>query len=86
MDYLYKLPEEKFTDLPENNDESNTETVSESIQRISLHFLGHTGQIYLIKRELGKGGYFVAGVKKKSRDASRIKWLNWWNVHKENYQ
>jgi hypothetical protein len=86
LDYLYKLPERKFTDLPENNDESNSETVSESIQRISLHFLGHTGQIYLIKRELGKGGYFVAGVKKKNRDVSRIKWLNWWNAHKENFQ
>ncbi|MFX0207702.1 MAG: hypothetical protein ACFFDT_17065 [Candidatus Hodarchaeota archaeon] len=85
FDYLYNLPEEKFTELPEKNDESNTETLSELIQRISLHFLGHTGQIYLVKRELGKGGYFVTGVKKKHRDTSRIKWLEWWNDNKENY-
>ncbi|MFW9914113.1 MAG: hypothetical protein ACFFGZ_00760 [Candidatus Thorarchaeota archaeon] len=77
--YLYNLPKEKFTELPENNDQSNTETLSELIQRISLHFLGHTGQIYQIKRELGKGGYFVTGVKKKNREASRAKWLTWWN-------
>lgn len=79
MSYLYDLPEEKFNELPENNDQKNTETVSESIQRISLHFLGHTGQIYQIKRELGKGGYFVTGVKKKNRETSRTKWLTWWN-------
>ena len=83
--YLYNLPEEKFTELPEHNDENNTETVSELIQRISLHFLGHTGQIYLVKRELGKGGYFVAGLKKKNRDTSRIKWLEWWNKNKAKY-
>ncbi len=86
INYLYNLPEEKFNDLPENNDKSNSETVSELIQRISLHFLGHTGQIYMIKRELGKGGYFVAGVKKKNRETSRIKWLNWWNNNEGNYQ
>lgn len=84
--YLYNLPEEKFTELPENNDDSNTETLSELIQRISLHFLGHTGQIYQVKRELGKGGYFVTGLKKKQRDSSRIKWLDWWNKNKEKYQ
>ncbi|MFX0181942.1 MAG: hypothetical protein ACFE95_02570 [Candidatus Hodarchaeota archaeon] len=83
--YLNDLPTEKFNELPENNDQSNTETVSELIQRISLHFLGHTGQIYLVKRELGKGGYFVTGVKKKNRDTSRNKWLDWWNKNKQNY-
>lgn len=86
INYLYNLPEDKFTELPEHNDESNTETLSELIQRISLHFLGHTGQIYLVKRELGKGGYFVAGLKKKNRDTSRIKWLEWWNKNKVNYK
>ena len=86
IDYLYNLPEEKFNELPENSDRSNAETVNELIQRISLHFLGHTGQIYLIKRELGKGGFFVAGVKKKNRETSRIKWLKWWSDNKEKYQ
>ncbi|MFQ5979129.1 MAG: hypothetical protein ACE5OZ_13465 [Candidatus Heimdallarchaeota archaeon] len=79
IDYLYNLPEEKFNELPENNDKRNTETVSELIQRISLHFLGHTGQIYYVKREIGKSGAFVAGVKKKNREESRAKWITWWD-------
>ena len=86
VNYLYNLPEEKFTNLPEHNEESNTETLSELIQRISLHFLGHTGQIYQVKRELGKGGFFVTGLKKKNREASRIKWLEWWDNNREKYQ
>ncbi|MHA1938512.1 MAG: hypothetical protein ACXACD_14135 [Candidatus Thorarchaeota archaeon] len=85
FEYLQNLPEEKFLELPEQNSGSNTETLCELIQRISLHFLGHTGQIYWIKKELGKGGYFVTGIKKKQRDDSRIKWHKWWNENKKNY-
>ncbi|UCG00314.1 MAG: hypothetical protein JSW11_11765 [Candidatus Heimdallarchaeota archaeon] len=85
INYLNNLSEEKFMELPEHNEKRNTETLNELIQRISFHFLGHTGQIYLVKRELGKGGYFVAGLKKKNRDASRIKWLDWWNKNKDTY-
>ncbi|MHA2232987.1 MAG: hypothetical protein ACXAB4_10885 [Candidatus Hodarchaeales archaeon] len=79
IEYLHNLPEEKFNELPEHNDERNTETVSELLQRMSLHFLGHTGQIYYVKREIGKGGAFVVGVKKEAREASRAKWITWWN-------
>jgi uncharacterized damage-inducible protein DinB len=86
FDYLNQLPEEKFTELPEYSTSNNTETVAELLQRISLHFLGHTGQIYQIKRELGKGGTFVMGVKKKNRDDSRSKWLIWWNKDKYLYK
>jgi hypothetical protein len=86
FEYLKKLPEEKFTELPEHNTEKNSETVAELIQRISLHFLGHTGQIYNVKRELGKGGTFVMGVKRKNRHDSRVKWFDWWNANKKAYQ
>lgn len=86
FEYLYQLPEEKFTELPEHNTGKNTETVAESIQRISLHFLGHTGQIYQTKRILNKGGTFVMGVKKENRDDSRAKWLIWWNENKKLYE
>ena len=61
------------------------ETIERSIQRVSLHFLGHVGQIQSIKKELGKGGYFVTGIKKKQRVDSREKWLKWWNENKETY-
>ena len=85
FEFLQSLPEEKFTQLPEYNDKGNTEIITELIQRIALHFLGHTGQIQWIKKELGKGGYFVTGVKKKQRDDSRIKWMNWWNENKDKF-
>ena len=84
FNYLKNLPEEKFSELPEHN-ENNTETVSELLQRVSLHFLGHTGQIIWIKKHLGKGGAFVMGIKKKQRDDSKIKWQKWWNENKEKY-
>ncbi len=85
FEYLQNLPEEKFHEIPEHNIKGNTETVSELLQRISLHFLGHTGQMYLIKKELGKGGYFVTGVKRKQREDSRVKWLRWWSDNKSKY-
>lgn len=29
--------------------------------------------------------YFVMGIKKKNRNDSRAKWLNWWNKNKFQY-
>jgi hypothetical protein len=84
FNYLNNLPEEKFNELPEHN-ENNTEILSEIIQRVSLHFLGHTGQIIWVKKHLGKGGTFVMGVKKKQRDDSKEKWLKWWSENKDKY-
>ncbi|MFW9848342.1 MAG: DinB family protein [Candidatus Thorarchaeota archaeon] len=85
LKFLRQIPEEKINDLPDFNFGGNTETVGELIQRISLHLLGHVGQIYIIKKELGKGGYFVTGVKKNQREDSRIKWMKWWEDNKESY-
>lgn len=85
FNYLNNLPEEKFLELPEHNIDGNTETIYEIIQRVSLHFLGHVGQIQSIKKELGKGGYFVTGIKKKQRADSRDKWLKWWSENKASY-
>lgn len=85
FEYLELLPEERFDELPDHNLEGNTETVSELMQRLSLHFLGHVGQIYWIKKELGKGGYFVTGVKKAQRDDSRKKWMEWWENNRKDY-
>ena len=58
FDYLNALPEEKFNELPEKN-ENNVETVSELLQRVSLHFLGHTGQIIWIKKCYSYRIYFL---------------------------
>ncbi|MHA2080489.1 MAG: DinB family protein, partial [Candidatus Thorarchaeota archaeon] len=57
--YLRELPDEKLNEPPAKSETKDAETIYELLQRVSLHFLGHTGQIYLIKKELGKGGYFV---------------------------
>ncbi len=86
FDYLNNLFETSFTELSKYNTSKNTETVTELIQRISLHFLGHMGQVYQIKRELGKVGTFVMGIKKKNRDDSRAKWLTWWKENKIKYK
>ncbi len=85
LQFLRQIPDENINKLPDFNFGGNTETVGELIQRISLHCLGHVGQIYIIKKELGKGGYFVTGVKKNQREDSRIKWMKWWEDNKKNY-
>jgi len=83
--YLQELPEEKYQEPPSKSKKKDDENIYESLQRISLHFLGHTGQIYLIKKKLGKGGYFVTGVRRKGRDDSRKKWNKWWNESKNTF-
>ena len=85
FEYLRGLPEEEFNKPPAMCKKKDDETIYELIQRASLHFLGHTGQIYWIKRGLGKGGYFVTGVRKKGREESRKKWMKWWNDTKEEF-
>lgn len=84
--YLRDLPDEKFDEVPAMGETKNVETIYELLQRVSLHFLGHTGQIYLIKKDLGKGGYFVTGVRKKGREDSRKKWFKWWNENKDEFE
>jgi uncharacterized damage-inducible protein DinB len=84
--YLRELPDEKLNEPPAKSETKDAETIYELLQRVSLHFLGHTGQIYLIKKELGKGGYFVTGVRKKGREDSRKKWLKWWNENKDEFE
>jgi uncharacterized damage-inducible protein DinB len=80
--YLEKLPEERFRDLPEKVDPKakHPETLLELIQRISLHFMGHMGQIRVIRKELGNPskGFFVAGISKSSRENLLIEFKTWW--------
>jgi len=55
------------------------ETLERSIQRISLHFLGHVGQIVMIRRSLGNpGSSFVGGSHPNSRKKMREEWTSWW--------
>jgi hypothetical protein len=62
------------------------ETLERSIQRISLHFLGHVGQIVLIRRFLGNpGSSFVGGSHPNSRKMMRDEWDTWWNGSKSSF-
>jgi len=88
FDYLKKLPEEKFRAAPEASIKSEIkETLMEFIQRVSLHFMGHMGQIVLIRRNIGNpGSSFVAGIEKNSRIRHLENWQKWWLENKEKFK
>jgi hypothetical protein len=78
---LQNLEEEDFEKLkhPEAN-----ESLRNMMQRITLHYMGHTGQIVLLRRIFGDSSWsFVGGISKESRKKMREEWINWWNENKE---
>ncbi|MBY8998073.1 MAG: DinB family protein [Candidatus Thorarchaeota archaeon] len=82
--YLQSLEDSHFEKVifPEYN-----ETLLQSIQRIALHFMGHTGQIVLLRRALGKPGpSFVGGVQESGRKKIRQEWEAWWYAKKANFK
>ncbi|MHA1965797.1 MAG: DinB family protein [Candidatus Thorarchaeota archaeon] len=63
------------------------ETLLQSIQRIAFHFMGHVGQIVLIRRALGNPGpTFVGGISPVGRDKIKQKWNTWWSDNKEDFK
>ncbi|MFW9966313.1 MAG: DinB family protein [Candidatus Thorarchaeota archaeon] len=64
-----------------------SEDLMQTILRVSLHFMGHAGQIVLIRRALGNPGpSFVSGVKKDSREQIMADWHDWWRSNRESFQ
>jgi hypothetical protein len=64
-----------------------SENLLQTILRVSLHFMGHAGQIVLIRRALGNpGSSFVSGVKRESREQIMGDWHDWWNSSRESFQ
>ncbi len=62
------------------------EDLFQTILRVSLHFMGHTGQIVLIRQALGNPGpSFVSGVKRESRERIMADWHDWWNSSRESF-
>ncbi|MFX1272825.1 MAG: hypothetical protein ACFFAX_14150 [Promethearchaeota archaeon] len=62
------------------------ENLLETIIRVSLHFMGHTGQIVLIRQALGNPGLsFVSGVTEQGRSGLMSRWLDWWENTKEKF-
>ena len=82
---LKELPIEAFNDNPGGTGE----ILNKRIQRIALHYLGHTGQVVLIRKMLGRGisgAYgFVKAMSIPTRKKIRKEWLDWWNGTKESF-
>jgi hypothetical protein len=81
--YLQSLQDEAFEKVifPDYG-----ENLLQSIQRIALHYMGHMGQIVLIRRALGNPGpSFVGGVQESGRNKMRQEWEKWWSDNKDNF-
>ncbi len=87
FDYLNKLPEEKYREVPEADaGKQAKESVMQAIQRVALHYMGHMGQIILIRRSIGNPGFgFVAGMSKENREKRIDQWMKWWEENKEKF-
>lgn len=59
------------------------------LQRISLHYMGHLGQISVIRKYLGNeisGPYsFVKAMSKPTRKKLKKEWLEWWSSNSLDY-
>ena len=79
--YLKNLPEDKFH--LEISKENGEETLFQKIQRIALHYMGHTGQITIIRRALGNQPWgFVSGIQRVEREIYMEKWTEWWDKNR----
>ncbi|MFX1441738.1 MAG: hypothetical protein ACFFFD_15970 [Promethearchaeota archaeon] len=62
------------------------ENLFQTILRISLHFMGHAGQIVLIRQALANPGpSFVSGVTEQRRKQIMADWHDWWASAKEKF-
>lgn len=62
------------------------EDLLQTVFRVSLHFMGHTGQIVLIRLALGNPGpSFVSGVTRRAREGIMNGWHAWWKNNSEQF-
>lgn len=80
---LNEIPADKY---PELESSDAREEIYKWVQRIILHFMGHTGQISTLKRIIENDAqYFMQGVSAESREKIRTEWDDWWNNNQDNY-
>lgn len=84
ISYIKNVPYDKF-----NDPITKGEKLISIIQRISLHYMGHLGQITVIRKYLGNevdGPYsFVKAMSKPTRRKLRKEWLEWWSENCDQY-
>jgi len=83
IEKLKSLSEEDFSRIkfPDNN-----ENLRQLMQRITLHYMGHSGQIVLLRRIFDDPFWsFVGGVSEKNRNKFRKEWIEWWEENKKAY-
>jgi hypothetical protein len=83
FDYLKSLKDEDYQQLlfPKVD-----ETLEKALQKMALHYLGHVGQIVLIRKHLGNPGYsFVGGFHMKELRWMRNGWNSWWEATKQDF-
>lgn len=85
--YLQNLPEEEFRYLPAKTTTKSKESLLTNIQRMALHFMGHIGQIRVIRRVLDNKarGYFVTGIDTAYRKQVKQRFIDWWDEHKSKF-
>jgi hypothetical protein len=85
-EYLHILEGLSLQDFQQKQHEEQREVLSDLVHRLSLHLMGHTGQIVLIRRMLDNPYWgFVGGVSEKQREELRKEWLEWWNDTKSKF-
>ncbi|MCE7736736.1 MAG: hypothetical protein GPJ54_17775 [Candidatus Heimdallarchaeota archaeon] len=80
---LDQIPHKKYPgrETPESHEE-----IYKWLQRIILHYMGHTGQISTLKRIIEDDAqYFMQGVSSDSREKIRSEWDEWWNTDQDRY-
>jgi len=62
------------------------ESLLQHLHRMAFHFVGHMGQIVMIRRALGNPGpSFVDGTTKPRRDAIMEEWNEWWTTNRNDF-
>ncbi|MHA1955201.1 MAG: DinB family protein [Candidatus Heimdallarchaeaceae archaeon] len=94
IDIYLSISEEFFGKLKTLTDEDfiriinpdNNENLKHMMHRITLHFMGHTGQIVLLRRIFDDPFWsFVGGVSENARSKLRKEWIKWWEENKTEY-
>jgi len=82
-EYFQKLESLPLEEFNKKQHEESREILSDMIHRISLHIMGHTGQIVILRRMFDNPFWgFVGGVDETQRDKLRSEWIDWWNKNK----